>query len=341
MSGARPTARALAQRIRNLGIDRWGVRARDSGESALPQLGAARRRAAWCSTSARSTATKSRRWSPRAVLGTLWERRAERQPVLIVIDEAHNVCPAAPQDALTALATDYAVRIAAEGRKFGLYLLVCTQRPQKVQENIISQCDNLVLMRMALGGRPRPRRRPAVVAPRHLLDGATSFKSARRWWPGKLASHPALIRFGTARGGGGRQRRRGRLGGLGRRVDGALAAPPGAVQQRARARAAPSRRRRRPCGRAGRGAHGGAGRRGSATGRRRTGSPTAAAEARARTPGGGINRSPWTPRTSIDMTRFPGVCPVVDQNREVGDAPDDRRHASGGHCHFWTSLVRL
>jgi hypothetical protein len=26
-----------------------------------------------------------------------------------------------------------------------------------------------------------------------------------------------------------------------------------------------------------------------------------------------LNRSPWTPRTSIDMTRFPGVCPVVDQ----------------------------
>ena len=54
-----------------------------------------------------------------AVLGTLWERRAERQPVLIVIDEAHNVCPSDPPDALTALATDYAVRIAAEGRKFG------------------------------------------------------------------------------------------------------------------------------------------------------------------------------------------------------------------------------
>ena len=68
--------------------------------------------------------------------------------MLIVIDEAHNVCPAAPEDALTALATEYAVRIAAEGRKFGLYLLVCTQRPQKVQENIVSQCDNLVLMRM-------------------------------------------------------------------------------------------------------------------------------------------------------------------------------------------------
>ena len=40
------------------------------------------------------------------------------------------------------------MRIAAEGRKFGLYLLVSTQRPQKVHPNVVSQCDNLVLMRL-------------------------------------------------------------------------------------------------------------------------------------------------------------------------------------------------
>ena len=70
------------------------------------------------------------------------------QPVLIVIDEAHNVCPAEPPDQLTAMAAEHAVRIAAEGRKFGLYLLVSTQRPQKIPENVLSQADNLVLMRL-------------------------------------------------------------------------------------------------------------------------------------------------------------------------------------------------
>jgi uncharacterized protein len=68
--------------------------------------------------------------------------------VAIVIDEAHNVCPAEPRDQLTALATADAIRIAGEGRKFSLYLIVVTQRPQKVDENVLSQCDNLVLMRM-------------------------------------------------------------------------------------------------------------------------------------------------------------------------------------------------
>jgi DNA helicase HerA-like ATPase len=40
------------------------------------------------------------------------------------------------------------IRIAAEGRKFGLYLLVSTQRPQKIAENVLTQADNLVLMRL-------------------------------------------------------------------------------------------------------------------------------------------------------------------------------------------------
>ena len=93
-------------------------------------------------------AGRSRRSPSAAVLGGSGGGASERKPVLIVVDEAHNVCPARPEDPLTAIATEYAVRIAGEGRKFGLYLLVSTQRPQKVHENVLSQCDNLVLMRM-------------------------------------------------------------------------------------------------------------------------------------------------------------------------------------------------
>ena len=83
-----------------------------------------------------------------AVLSTLWEERLSRQPCLIVIDEAHNICPADPADEMSRLSSDRAVQIAAEGRKYGLYLLTSTQRPNKVHENVVSQCDNLLLMRM-------------------------------------------------------------------------------------------------------------------------------------------------------------------------------------------------
>ncbi len=49
---------------------------------------------------------------------------------------------------MSRIATDRTVQIAAEGRKYGLYLLVSTQRPNKVHENVVSQCDNLLMMRM-------------------------------------------------------------------------------------------------------------------------------------------------------------------------------------------------
>jgi DNA helicase HerA-like ATPase len=195
MGAARPTARALAMRIRNLGIDRWGVWARDTGESALRSLGAEDVRCLVLDLGSLDS-HEEQAVVAGAVLGTLWKRRAERRPVLIVIDEAHNVCPSAPPDRLTALAAEYAVRIAAEGRKFGLYLLVCTQRPQKVQENIISQCDNLVLMRMASEADLAHTAELLSFAPRDLLDGATSFKQGEALVAGKLSSHPALIRFG-------------------------------------------------------------------------------------------------------------------------------------------------
>jgi DNA helicase HerA-like ATPase len=194
LSASRPGGRSLAMRIRNLGVDRWGVWARDTGESAMARLRDAR-----CLVLDLGSLDSHEEQAlvSSAVLGALWERRAERRPVLIVIDEAHNVCPSRPPDALTQVATDLAVRIAAEGRKFGLYLLVCTQRPQKVQENIISQCDNLVLMRMASAADLAHVGDLLSFAPRGLLDGATSFRLGEALVAGKLASHPALIRFGA------------------------------------------------------------------------------------------------------------------------------------------------
>jgi DNA helicase HerA-like ATPase len=82
------------------------------------------------------------------VVERLWAERASRRPTLLVIDEAHNLCPAVPESPLQKLLSDRLVQIAAEGRKYGLWLLLSTQRPSKVHPQALSQCDNLVLMRM-------------------------------------------------------------------------------------------------------------------------------------------------------------------------------------------------
>jgi DNA helicase HerA-like ATPase len=185
----------VVQRARNLGVDRWGVWARGARDTVIAALADDAIRCLVLDIGSLDT-REEQALVAEAVLERLWERRADRRKVLIVIDEAHNVCPQEPGDPLTTLAADHAVRIAAEGRKFGLHLLVCTQRPQKVQVNVVSQCDNLVLMRMGSAADLAYTGELLSYAPRDLLDGASTFGLGEALVAGQLSSHPALIRFG-------------------------------------------------------------------------------------------------------------------------------------------------
>jgi len=71
-----------------------------------------------------------------------------RFPVFIVVDEAHNLAPAEPESDTARIVLDTLVRIATEGRKYGLFLILVTQRPSRLHPSILSQCDNLCLLKM-------------------------------------------------------------------------------------------------------------------------------------------------------------------------------------------------
>jgi len=194
----------LVGRARNLGLHLWSIWAGAERPSLLPEL--AREDVRCLVIDLGSLATRAEQaLASAAVLGELWRRREMRTPVLIVIDEAHNVCPAAPEDPLTAIATEHAVRIAGEGRKFGLYLLVSTQRPQKVHENVLSQCDNLLLMRMNSLADLGYVGEVFSFVPPSLLERATTFRQGESLAAGPIAPHPAFLRFGRrlAQEGGG------------------------------------------------------------------------------------------------------------------------------------------
>jgi DNA helicase HerA-like ATPase len=196
--------RRLIGRARNLGLRQWGIWAGDKRRSMLPQL--ERDDIRCLVVDLGSLATRAQQaLASAAVLGELWRRREDRRPVLVVIDEAHNVCPARPEDPLTEIATEYAVRIAGEGRKFGLYLLASTQRPQKVHENVLSQCDNLLLMRMNSLADLGFVGDTFSFVPQSLLERATTFRQGEALAAGLIAPHPALLRFGSrlAQEGGG------------------------------------------------------------------------------------------------------------------------------------------
>jgi uncharacterized protein len=191
----RPGLRTLGARLRNLGVHRWPIWSAGDEGSVQDLVATGGPRAVVVDLGSLATPGE-KAIAGESVLAALWRRRADREPTLIVIDEAHNVCPREPGDAVTALATEHAARIAAEGRKFGLYLLVATQRPQRVNELVLSQCDNLVLMRMASTSDLAYVAETLSFAPAALLERATTFGQGESLVAGKIASHPALVRFG-------------------------------------------------------------------------------------------------------------------------------------------------
>jgi uncharacterized protein len=186
---------ALGARVRNLGIHRWQVWSSGDVESLQDLVAPGGPRGLVVDLGSLETPGE-KAVAAESVLAALWRRREAREPTLVVIDEAHNVCPLEPGDPVTALATEHAARFAAEGRKFGLYLLVSTQRPQRVNELVVSQCDNLVLMRMASSADLTYVAAQLSYAPAPLLERATSFRLGEALVAGKIASHPAFVRFG-------------------------------------------------------------------------------------------------------------------------------------------------
>lgn len=68
-------------------------------------------------------------------------------PVMIVCEEAHNYIPQNDNSAYRASRKSLE-RVAKEGRKYGLSLMVVSQRPSEVSETIFAQCNNFVALRL-------------------------------------------------------------------------------------------------------------------------------------------------------------------------------------------------
>jgi uncharacterized protein len=68
-------------------------------------------------------------------------------PLMLVCEEAHNYVPRDDHAAYRASRKSIE-RIAKEGRKYGLSLMVVSQRPSEVSETIFAQCSNFVSLRL-------------------------------------------------------------------------------------------------------------------------------------------------------------------------------------------------
>ncbi|MEH7274837.1 ATP-binding protein [Neobacillus vireti] len=71
-----------------------------------------------------------------------------RHPILLVCDEAHLYLPSDPENIIERKSLDIFERIAKEGRKYGVGMLVVSQRPSDVSTTILSQCNNIISLRL-------------------------------------------------------------------------------------------------------------------------------------------------------------------------------------------------
>ena len=75
------------------------------------------------------------------------------RPLLIVMEEAHRYL----SDGSGGPATGIVQRIAKEGRKYGVGVMVVSQRPSEVNETVLSQCGTFFALRLSNPCRPRSR----------------------------------------------------------------------------------------------------------------------------------------------------------------------------------------
>jgi uncharacterized protein len=186
----------IRKRTENLGIDRMASWAKQTAPT-LSDVWTEDRPRAVIADSSGFEHQRERIAVAVAVLQQLWAHRKERRPLLLVVDEAHDICPSEPADELQRLSVELFTRIAGEGRKYGIHLLLASQRPDKLPDNVLSQCDNLLLMRInSVGDRAALVERFGF-APPGLVELSGSFGLGETLLAGKVAPSPLLARMGT------------------------------------------------------------------------------------------------------------------------------------------------
>ncbi|MEA5426400.1 ATP-binding protein [Arcicella lustrica] len=69
-------------------------------------------------------------------------------PVCIVLEEAQNYIPEKNRGDKESIAKKVFERIAREGRKYGISLLISSQRPSELSKTVLSQCNSFIIHRL-------------------------------------------------------------------------------------------------------------------------------------------------------------------------------------------------
>ena len=78
-----------------------------------------------------------------------WLEESKRTPIALICDEGHLYLPVKEDiNVIQQRAVEVFERIAKEGRKYGVSIVVVSQRPSDVSRTILSQCNNFLVLRL-------------------------------------------------------------------------------------------------------------------------------------------------------------------------------------------------
>lgn len=115
-------------------------------------------------------------------------------PILLVYEEAHKYVPNSELSKYRSSKTSIE-RIAKEGRKYGVTLLLASQRPSEISETIFSQCNNFIAMRLT---NPVDQSYVKKLLPDSLgslIDKMTSFRQGEALLVGESVVLPSIVQI--------------------------------------------------------------------------------------------------------------------------------------------------
>ncbi len=115
-------------------------------------------------------------------------------PILLVYEEAHKYVPNSELSKYRSSKISIE-RIAKEGRKYGVTLLLASQRPSEISETIFSQCNNFIAMRLT---NPVDQSYVKKLLPDSLgtlIGKMTSFRQGEALLVGEAVALPSIVQI--------------------------------------------------------------------------------------------------------------------------------------------------
>ncbi|RLE88566.1 MAG: ATP-binding protein [Thermoprotei archaeon] len=117
-------------------------------------------------------------------------RNEFRWPVFVFVEEAHRFVPSRRKTR----SSEIIKIIAAEGRKFGVFLTLVTQRPSKIDQDALSQCNSQIILRITNPNDQRAVQSASEQLGESLMQDLPGLNVGEAIIVGELTRVPVMVR---------------------------------------------------------------------------------------------------------------------------------------------------